>query len=137
MLVGDYTVCLFILKKVYKQNYLECCSKGCKSQKSAFFIGFNAILFLFVNFGNRNFRSSSPEVFCKSSSKVFCKKDVLKNFAKFTGNTCARASFLIKLQASLLKKRLWHLCFSVKFAKYLRTHFVIEQLRWLRLKLPS
>ena len=91
------------------------------------------MLFLFVNFGNSYFRSSSPEMFCKSSSEVFCKEDVLQNFAKFTGNTCARASFLIKLQASLLKKRLWHMCFSVNFAKYLRTHFVIEQLRWLRL----
>ena len=32
-------------------------------------------------------------------AEVFCKKDVLRNFAKFTGNTCGRASFLIKLQA--------------------------------------
>ena len=31
--------------------------------------------------------------------EVFCKKSVLRNFAKFTRNTCARVSFLIKLQA--------------------------------------
>ena len=31
---------------------------------------------------------------------MFYKKDVLTNFAKFTGNTCARVSILIKLQAS-------------------------------------
>ena len=36
-------------------------------------------------------RSSHPE--------VFWKKGVLRNFSKFTENTCARVSFLIKLQA--------------------------------------
>ena len=36
-------------------------------------------------------RNSRPE--------VCCKKGAPKNFAKFTGNTCARVSFLIKLQA--------------------------------------
>ena len=45
-------------------------------------------------------------------------------------NTCVRVSFLIKLQtlclrpATLLKKRLWHRCFPVKFAKFLRTAFL-------------
>ena len=34
-------------------------------------------------------KSSHPE--------VFCKKGALRNFAKFTGNTCVRVSFLIKL----------------------------------------
>ena len=31
------------------------------------------------------------------------KKSVLRNFTKFTGNTCARVSFLIKLQVLGLK----------------------------------
>ena len=41
-------------------------------------------------------------------------------------NTCARVSFLIKLQAApatLLKKRLWHRCSPVNFAKFLSTPF--------------
>ena len=40
--------------------------------------------------------------------------------------TCARVSFLIKLQApaTLLKKRLWYWCFPVDFAKFLRTPFL-------------
>ena len=47
-------------------------------------------------------------------------------------NTCARVSFLIKLQASgLLKKRFWHRCFPVNFTKLLRIPFLIEHLRWL------
>ena len=39
-------------------------------------------------------------------------------------NTCARVSFLIKLQAppaTLLKKRLWHRCFPVNFVEFLST----------------
>ena len=35
--------------------------------------------------------------------------------------------------STLLKKRLWHSCFLVNFAKLLRTPFLIEQLRWLLL----
>ena len=35
--------------------------------------------------------------------------------------------------ATLLKKRLWHKCFPVSFAKLLRTPFLIEHLRWLLL----
>ena len=48
-------------------------------------------------------------------------------------NTCARVSFLIKLRATLLKKRLWHRCFPLNFAKFLRTLFLTEHLRWLLL----
>ena len=32
------------------------------------------------------------------------------------------------------KKRLWHGCFPVNFAKFLRTQFLTEHLRWLLLK---
>ena len=43
---------------------------------------------------------------------------VLRNFAKFTGNhMCLRS-------ATLLKKRLWHSCFPVNFAKLLRITFL-------------
>ena len=52
------------------------------------------------------------------------KTDVLKNFAKFTWKDLCQSLFLIKLQAShetLLIRRLWHKCFPVNFAKYLRT----------------
>ena len=35
--------------------------------------------------------------------------------------------------ATLLKRRLWHRCFSVNFTKFLRTHFFTEHLWWLRL----
>ena len=39
-------------------------------------------------------------------------------------NTCFRISFLTKLQAcNFVKKRLWHKCFPVNFARFLRTFF--------------
>ena len=37
------------------------------------------------------------------------------------------------LPATLLKKRLWHRCFPVNFAKFLRTPFFTKHLWWLLL----
>ena len=68
-------------------------------------------------------RSSRPE--------VFCKKDVLRNFAKFTGKHLCQSLFF--RPATLLKKRLWHRCFSVNFAIFRSTPFLTEHLRWLLL----
>ena len=54
----------------------------------------------------------------KQPLEAFCKKAVLRNFARFTGkHLCLRP-------AALLKKRLWHRCFPVNFAKFLRTSFL-------------
>ena len=67
---------------------------------------------------------------------MFCKKGILKNFAKLTGKHLCLSLFLIKLHAwlaALLKKRLWYKCFSVNFAKLLRTPFFVQHLRWLLL----
>ena len=67
------------------------------------------------------FRSSRPE--------LLSKKRVLKNFAKFTGKHLCQSLFLIRLQ----KKILWHGCFPVNFAKFLRTAFYLEHHWWLLL----
>ena len=65
-------------------------------------------------------RSSRPE--------VFFKKAVLRNFAKFTGKHLCQSLFFIKVTglrpATLSKKRLWHRCFPVNYAKFLRTPFI-------------
>ena len=53
-------------------------------------------------------------------------------------NTCARVSFLIKLQTEAcnsLKKRFWRRCFPMNFAKFFRASFYKERLRWLLLHL--
>ena len=47
----------------------------------------------------------------------------VKNFAKFTGAPL--------LEPFLLKKKLWHRCFPVNFAKFLRISIFIEHLQWL------
>ena len=73
-------------------------------------------------------RSSRPE--------VFCKKVVLGNFAKFTGKHLCQSHFFNKVAGTacnFIKKRLWHRCFPVNFAKSLRTPFLKEHLWWLLL----
>ena len=69
------------------------------------------------------------------------RKGVLRNFTKFTGKHLWQSLFFNKVAglrpATLLKKRLWHRCFPVKFAKFLRTPFLTEHLQWLLLKAPN
>ena len=86
------------------------------------------------------FRDANLQVDEKSSfsrPEVFCKKDVLRNFAKFTGKHLSHDLFFNNVEglrsATLLKKRPWHWCFPVNFAKFLRTPFYIEHLWWLLL----
>ena len=75
--------------------------------------------------------------FRSSRAEVFCKKSVLRNFAKFTGKHLCKSLFFDKVAglrlATLLKKRLLHSCFPMNFEKFLRTPFLTEHLRWLRL----
>ena len=61
-----------------------------------------------------------------SRPDMFCKKGVPRNFA--------RVSFLIKLQApacNFTKKETLAQVFSCVFAKFLRTPYLTEHLRWL------
>ena len=63
-----------------------------------------------------NSRSSRPEVFVEISQNS-------------QENTCARVFFnkVARLRpVTLLKKRLWHRCFPVNFAKFLRTPFLLN-----------
>ena len=75
---------------------------------------------LFSSFHPENFQIG----FRSSSLEVFCVKGVLRNFAKLTGKTLCQRLFFNK-------KRLWHRCFPVNFAKFLRTTIIIEYLWWL------
>ena len=53
---------------------------------------------------------------------------VLKNFTRFAGKHLCQGLFFNKVAShrppTLLKKRLWHWCFSVNFTKFLRTPFI-------------
>ena len=63
-----------------------------------------------------------------SHRRCSVKKGVLRNFANFTGKHLCQSLFFNKAEglrpASLLKKRLWHRCFPVNVAKFLRTPFL-------------
>ena len=63
-----------------------------------------------------------------SHLRCSAKKDVLRNFAKFTGKDLCQSFFFNKVAglrpATLLKKRPWHRCFPVNFAKFLRSPFL-------------
>ena len=63
-----------------------------------------------------------------SCRRCSVRKGVLRNFAKFAGKHLCQSLFFNKVAdlrpATLLKKRLWHRCFSVKFVKFLRTPFL-------------
>ena len=72
-------------------------------------------------YSDRRVRSSRLE--------VFCKKGVLRNFAKFTGkHLCQSLLSVAGLgPATSLKKRLWHRCFPMNFAKFLKTPLLTEK----------
>ena len=64
----------------------------------------------------------------KKPLEVFSMKSVLKDFVKFTGKHLCRSLFLNEVAglrpATSLKNRLLHICFTVNFAKCLRTPFL-------------
>ena len=79
--------------------------------------------------------------FCNTRSDFYMNKDWYspkikeKNTAKYCKNNrfFLYCTFLTKLQATLLKKRLWHRCFSVNIVQFLRIPIYRERLRWLLL----
>ena len=77
--------------------------------------------------------------FQKQPPEVFRKKGVLRNFTKFTGKHLCQSHFfnkvvglrpttLLKKRLLALKKRLWHNCFPVNFAKFLKPSLFTEHL---------
>ena len=67
-------------------------------------------------------------VFRSNHKRCSMKKDFRRNFTKFTGKHPCQGLFFNKVAglkpASLLKKRLWHRCFPVNFAKFLKTFYL-------------
>ena len=74
-----------------------------------------------------SFHYSFLLVFRSSYPRCFVRKGVLRNFAKFTSKHLYQSLFSNKVAglrpATLFKKRLWHRCFPVNFAKFLRIPF--------------
>ena len=89
-----------------------------------------------VRWVNFNFSQFHEHIFRSSHSQIFFKIGVLKSLRNFTGKHLCWSLFLKNLQAEALQlylKSLQHCCFPVKFAKFLRTLFFTEHLRWLLL----
>ena len=109
MLIIDISLCLFIkkLKRDLKQ-YISL-KKRNPSKKSCF-----------------------KEIREAVAHRCSVKKGVLRNFTKFTGKQLCQSLFFCKVvglwPGTLLKKRLWHRCFPVNFAKFTRTPFLAEHL---------
>ena len=63
-----------------------------------------------------------------SHRRCSVRKGVYRNFAKFTEKHLCQSLFFNKVAGlslpTLLKKRLWHRCFPLKFAKFLRPPFL-------------
>ena len=68
-----------------------------------------------------------------SRSEVFCRKSALGNFAKSTGKNLYQSLFFNKVTGL----GLWHRCFSVNFAKFLRTPFLQNTSEWRLLEIAS
>ena len=86
----------------------------------------------FFQLQNRFFlsRSSRPE--------EFCKKGVFRKFRKKTPAPESPFNKVADLRpeaCNFIKMRLWHRCFPVYFAKFLKTPFLTEHFRWLLLSL--
>ena len=91
-----------------RQDWIHLPGKGDRTNLS------HHLFFIFLKTCITYFRSSCPE--------VFCKEGVLRNFTKLTGKHLRLSLFLYKAAGLrpviLLKRRLWHRCFPVNFAKF-------------------
>ena len=86
----------------------------------------------------RYIESVRTKQYSRSSHRRYSmKKSVLRNFLKCTGKHLWQSLFFNKVAhlrpATSLKKRLWHRCFPVKFAKLLRTPLFYRAPGWLLL----
>ena len=64
----------------------------------------------------------------KQTPEVFYKKGALTNFAKFIGKRLCQSFFFNEVTglrlATLSKMELWHRCFPVNFAKFVKASFL-------------
>ena len=68
-------------------------------------------------------------IICRSSHwRCSLRKGVLRSFLKVTGKHLCKSLLFNKVAglrpATLLKNKIWHRCFPINFAKFLRAHFL-------------
>ena len=111
----------FSMKKLNMFNFLHI-----KMMKISFEIT-RHLCFVFAT--TRNLHTFVCFYVQKQSSRGVLPKSVLRNFAKFTGKHLCQTLFL--------NKELWHRCFPVNFAKFLKSSFLHNTSGWLFLKISA
>ena len=115
------------------------CFRNCSDNLS--YIVVNKKFLCFCQLFERFHKSQLISSFRSSHQRCSIRKDVLKNFKKFTGKLLCQSLFYNKVAglrpAALLKKRLWHKCFPVNFGKYLRVSFLQDTFGRLLLFITS
>ena len=75
-----------------------------------------------------SYQQSKNQILKMSYQRCSMWKGVLRNFTTLTGKRLCQNLFFNKVAgfrpATLLKKRLWHRCFSVNFVRFLRALFL-------------
>ena len=101
------------------------------------FLYFVPLIFSLIVFGTLFLKFYNFVKVKDSRPEVFCKKGVLWNFSKFTGKHLYQSLFFNRVAGlravTSLKKRLWHRCFPISFAKFLKTPFLQNTSRRLLL----
>ena len=88
------------------------------------------IFWVLILYKSSKSSTTQPKIVWSEAVALRCsaKKGVLRNFVKFSGKQLYQSLFFNKVAdirpATLLKKRLWHRCFPVSFAKFLKTLFL-------------
>ena len=105
------------LKKRFKKNIIFFTQSGCFHKLKRYY------MFPIPKIGKKlgifqpqNDDNLARATYRSSHRRCSIKRGVLRNFAKFKGKHLK--------PATLLKKRLWHRCFPVNFAKFVRTPFL-------------
>ena len=88
----------------------------------------NSNLFCYFDWTHQWILSIILIIFRSSHRRCSLKKGVFGNFTKFTGKQMCQNFIFNKVggmwPAILLKKRLWHRCFPMNFANFLRIPFL-------------
>ena len=78
-------------------------------------------------------KSCLEQLFCSESTEVVTRRCFVKKMFLKILQSLSEPFFNKVAGQGLAKKRLWHRCFPMDFAKFLRTRFLIEHLQWLLL----
>ena len=118
--VTDLNTCNFIKERLRHRYFLVNIAKYLRTPDLKKIL--ERLLLDLSKFHHRNSRAKRS-----NDLRCFLKKGILRNFAKLARKHLCQSLFFNKVAglspAALLKKKLWHRCFPVNFAKFLRTSY--------------